>query len=165
MILHYLFLALPLALFWMILVGRAEIASFIIGYVLAFVVMLLIRPRIRVHPARLPGQLVMLVIYSVVLFRDIVLSSIDVTRRVLDPRMPLKQGIIAVNTQDDAEDGLAAALSAHGITITPGELVVAFEDRHTMYVHCLDIEDSAPRLDTDQAKRLFMLKRILGRDG
>jgi len=163
MILNYLLLAIPLALFWMILVGRAEIASFIIGYVLAFTIALLVRPDLRTNPARLPGQLIALVIYGVVLFRDIVLSSIDVTRRVLSPNMPLKQGIIAVNTQD--EDDLTAALSAHGITITPGELVVTFEECHVMYVHCLDIDDSAPRLESDQAKRLNMLKRILGRGG
>lgn len=163
MILNYLLLALPLALFWMILIGRVEPASFIIGYGLALATAFLVRPDLKVNPVRLPGQIVALVIYTVVLFRDIVLSSIDVTRRVLSPNMPLKQGIIAVPTQDD--DELTAALSGHAITITPGELVVSFDDQRTMYVHCLDIDDSGPRLESDQTKRLGLLKRILGRAG
>lgn len=56
-----------------------------------------------------------------------------------------------------------AALSAHGITVAPGELVVDFEDSHIMLVHCLDAEEAAKSIFEAQARRLRLFERILGR--
>lgn len=166
MLLRNLILALPVSLAWMILINRIELASFIIGYVIGLALLLLVGPDVRVNPARIPAQLVALVIYAVLLARDIVLSSIDVTRRVLSPQIPLRQGIIAIDQQDDGETDVIAALSAHSITITPGEMVVAFgADDRRMYIHTLDIERSSEaKLNEDQSERLVLLRRIVGRD-
>ena len=60
------------------------------------------------------------------------------------------------------ENDVIAAFSAHGITITPGELVVDFDGARTMFVHCLDVEASAQSAPAAQAKRLQLLRRILG---
>ena len=57
----------------------------------------------------------------------------------------------------------ASAFSAHGITITPGELVIDFDGSRAMYVHCLDVEASAASAPGAQAKRLKLLRRIAGR--
>jgi multicomponent Na+:H+ antiporter subunit E len=99
----------------------------------------------------------------VTLGHDIWLSSVDVARRVLNPDMPLNPGILRVDTQDEDESDITAAFSAHGITITPGELVVDFDGSLTMYVHCLDMEESAKHAVAAQARRLKLLRRIIGR--
>ncbi len=61
-----------------------------------------------------------------------------------------------------------SAVSAHGITITPGELVVDFEEKSDegvlMIVHSLNKSESGKRLDHDQAVRLKRIKGILGHD-
>jgi multisubunit Na+/H+ antiporter MnhE subunit len=165
---QYALIALPGALLWVILTNQIGIISFLIGYLISLLmVMVLGRSRelpLVVDPAKLPGQLLALVIYSVVLARDIFLSGIDVTLRIIGVR-PLRPGIIAVPTQDETHDPIIGGLSAHGITITPGELVVDFSrDGEIMYVHCLDVEWVEDQLDDEQAERLRMIRRILGHD-
>jgi len=161
----YLLLALPLALVWVGITNRATLASLLVGYVLSLGALALLRPRpFRVNWGRLPGQLLALVIYVAVLFRDIFLSGVDVARRVLSPDMRLKPGILAVSTQDPEASLAVAALSADVISLTPGELVVEIENNQVMYVHCLDVEATAAHADRVQARRLALLRRIIGRE-
>lgn len=158
-------LAAAMAGVWMIVTSSLSPGSFGVGFVLALAILLLIRrDSTPVDYRRLPGQAAALVTYIATLFRDIFISSVDVARRVLSPDMPLNPGIIAVHTQDKDESDFTAAFSAHGITITPGELVVDFDGSHTMYIHCLDVEASAKDAPAAQAKRLKLLRRIMGKD-
>lgn len=157
-------LAVPMAIVWMIVTSSVSIGSFFVGFVLGCAILYMVHVQeIQIDRRRLPDQMVALVIYVVTLFRDIWNSSVDVARRVLNPSLPLKPGIIKVATQDADESDFTAAFSAHGITITPGELVVDFDGSHTMYVHCLDVENSAQNATAAQAKRLKLLRRIMGR--
>lgn len=160
----YLVIAIPLALFWMGITNILTLGSFAVGYSLSISGLLLFRPELpAINWTKLPGQLFALVIYVALLYRDIILSSIDLTRRILSPNMPLKLGIIAVPIQDPEKSQIVAALSADVVTLTPGELVVELEDNDVMYVHCLDVEDAEAHAVDVQAKRLRLLERILGR--
>lgn len=157
-------LAVPMALLWMIVSGSVSLGSFVVGYALAFAVLYLMKvENIQIDWRKLPDQLRAFGIYLVTLLRDIWLSSVDVLKRVLDPDLPMNPGIIAVPTQDETQSDFIAAFSAHGITITPGELVVDFEGSHTMYVHCLDVEASGQSIHAGQTKRLALLRRIEGK--
>ena len=158
------FLAIPMAFLWMIVSGAASLGSFVVGYGIGFAILLMIKvEHIQIEARRLPDQVKALAVYFVTLLRDIWNSSIGVAKIVLNPDMPINPGLIAVATQDEHESDFVAAFSAHGITITPGELVVDFDGSHTMYVHCIDIEASGLTLDDAQSKRLKLLKRIEGR--
>jgi len=157
-------LAIPMAFLWMIVCGSVTPGSFIVGYGLGFAILLMIKAeRIQIDPRKLPDQTKALAIYFVTLLRDIWNSSIGVAKLVLNPDLPINPGMIPVQTQDADESDFVAAFSAHGITITPGELVVDFEGSHTMFVHCIDVEASGKTLDDAQTKRLTLLKRIAGR--
>lgn len=158
-------LAVPIAIVWMILTASISIGSFLVGFLLGFAILFGLKMNtIHINGRRIPRQLVAFVVYTVTLLRDIWMCSVDVAKRVLNPKMPMNPGIIAVPTQDPDEGDFTAAFSAHGITITPGELVVDFDDSHTMYVHCLDVEASAQNADGAQTKRLKLLRRIIGKD-
>jgi multicomponent Na+:H+ antiporter subunit E len=160
-----LILAVPMAVVWMIVTSSVTPGSFSVGFLLGFAILFAMKGRdVQIKPRRLPDQLAALTVYTITLGRDIWLSSVDVAKRVLDPSMPLQPGIITVYTQDEDESDFTAAFSAHGITITPGELVVDFDGSRTMYVHCLDAEASARNAAPAQAKRLKLLRRIVGRD-
>lgn len=158
-------LALLLGLVWIVLTNEWSPASYAIGCVIgAGVSFVLTRNRrLRLAPSNLPRQMAALVIYILTLNRDIFLSGVEVSQRVLGFK-PVKPGIIAVPTQDETGSEIIAGLSAHWITITPGELVVDFDGRETMYVHCLDVDASLPRLAGDQARRVSLFRRILGYD-
>ena len=163
-----------MGLAWMPLTAGTSFGSFAVGFILSFALLMVLfdgkeSPQLALN--RLPQQLIAAAQYSLILFRDIFLSAIDVAKRVVDPALPINPGIIAVSTQytlnpeaetdNEAKADVIAALSAHGITITPGELVVDFDGNRLMYVHCLDVTASAAVAESNQAKRLSYLRRML----
>lgn len=157
-------ISIPLAVTWMLVTSRLSLDSFIVGFVIALAILLLVRRKSEpMNRAKLPDQAWALCIYSITLARDIWLSSVDVTKRVLNPALPMNPGIIRIETQDASHSEVVTAFSAHGITITPGELVVDFDGTEAMYVHCLDVEASGANGPGAQLKRQKMLNRILGR--
>lgn len=157
-------LAVPMAVLWVLVCSDPSIGSLVVGYGLGFAILYMLNVcNIEIDRRRLPDQVSALFVYTVTLMRDIWLSSVDVAKRVLDPELPMNPGVIAVATQDETECDFTAAFSAHGITITPGELVVDFDGSHTMYVHCLDVEASSKNADNAQTKRLKLLNRIKGK--
>ena len=161
----YFAFSVPLAFFWMGITNILTIESFLVGYTISLVGAFLFRPRsVTIHWWKLPRQLFALLIYVILLYRDIFLSGVDLARRVLSRDMQLKLGIIAVPIQDPEKSSLVAALSADVITLTPGELVVEIEDNEVMYVHCLDYEYVEAHANKVQADRLKLLEQILGRD-
>jgi multicomponent Na+:H+ antiporter subunit E len=68
--------------------------------------------------------------------KDLIGCGIRVTRVVLDPALPIKSGIVAVPLECESE--LEAALCAHAITLTPGEMVVEMDEKGVMYTNFLD---------------------------
>lgn len=156
-------LSIPLAFVWMTLTATLSLEAFGVGFVLGLAILTLLdssQPK-PLNWRRLPDQIVALLVYSLILCRDIWLSGVDVAKKVIQPKMPLYPGIIAVPTQDLTETDTIAALSAHAITITPGELVVDFDDGRVLYIHCLDAHTSAQNADQGQTRRLRLLQRIL----
>ncbi|PJF22208.1 MAG: hypothetical protein CUN56_07165 [Phototrophicales bacterium] len=166
MILRSVLFPLPFAFVWMALTQQTDLVSFALGYVIAFAISLLIttgdeRRLVRIN--YIPRRVGALLRYSFILSRDIFMAGIDVSLRVMGFRPIDRSGIIAVEVKD--QSALMAALSAHSITITPGELVVEFDEQAgVMYVHCLDVERSLPKAAAEQEERLKLFKRILDRD-
>ena len=155
---RYVVLAIPFGMVWMLLTSRFTPDAFLLGFALSWGLLFALGGKgTRGH--NLPARVFALTVYTLTLFRDIWLSAIDVARRILSPTLGLKPGIIAVETQDTRAD--IAALSAHSITITPGELVLEFDDNRVMYVHCLDVEASQRVAVAAQTRRLGLLRRIL----
>lgn len=161
---NYAALGVPLSLVWMLMVGDFTPISFAIGWVIGMGVLALVDAPL-ISLVTLPRRLAALLVYLLLLFRDIFLSGLDVARRVLDPAMPLNPGIVLVDIGDPDGREMVAAASAHGVTITPGELVVGFEDSNRMMVvHCLDQAASAEVVDAQQARRMRFFGVILGRE-
>jgi multisubunit Na+/H+ antiporter MnhE subunit len=78
-------------------------------------------------------------------------------------RDEISAGIIRVPVQDSRN--LISGMTAHGITITPGELVVHFGERDgldVVYVHCLDLEGSAASIDDAQTRRMVFYRGMFG---
>lgn len=160
----YLLLSSLLSLVWMIVTTQFNTGGFVVGYAISLTMLFVLRPEPRqVHWQQLSRQLIAAVWYVLTLFRDIFLSSIDVAQRALSPDMRLKPGIIAVPTQDPEGREVVAALAAHNITITPGEMVVDFDsDNRIMYVHCLNVDQSKTTAEATERVRLQRLRNLLG---
>lgn len=159
----------PLALLFMVMSDQWNPGGLIVGLIAGFAIMLVVGDLPRVERwQRLPQQFLWFVVYVVRLAWEITLSALDVTRRVLDPRLPISPGELDLSLNVREDETLLAALSAHAISVTPGELVTDFEvvdGQIHLVIHSLDVEDSRQKLDTDQAERVMLLNRILGKDG
>ncbi len=166
-----LVLALPLAIGWMIYTAQPTPGNFLLGYL--FSVFVVSATGLRGDNLRLrnaPRQLYSLAAYTIYMAWEVLISGLNASRIILSPSMPIKPGITAVYTQDSSKNELISAISAHGITITPGELVVDFEESDAdgvkMLVHNMNLEPSSQKsLERDQAIRLQRIKAILGHNG
>jgi multicomponent Na+:H+ antiporter subunit E len=158
-------LALPLAFLWMILTKQYSMEGFLLGYgVSVLFLWLTLKNTLRTNYRKLPGQMIWLGIYTLYVARDTVLSGIDVTLRVLNPKLPINPGHVRVHTLVDNE--IISAMSAYAITITPGEMVVDYEGKKKdiMVVHSLNVDKTEQQAARQQRLRLHMLKKVLGYD-
>lgn len=156
----YLKLILPVALGYLALVPNLEPANVIAAFVVGLIVTALTRPVLRESE---PGHLFVrapigLARYMVWLVWDIIRNGIAVARIVLAPTLPIRPGIIAIKSGMRTEAG--TALSAHAITVTPGEMVVAVDEDGTMYTHCLDAVNSGGGAVAAQTHRRALLAEI-----
>lgn len=169
MLLRTIINPLPFAVVWVILTNQVNLAGFLIGYALAFgmgrLFLLPINPQEPIRLRHIPRRIGYVISYILRLSVDIFLSGVDVSLRVMGLRPISRSGIVAVPIQDETHNEVIAGLSAHAITITPGELVVAYDtENDLMYVHCLDVVQAEPTLDSEQAARVKIYRRILGYD-
>lgn len=162
-------LALPLSVGWTIYTAQPTPGNFLLGYI--FSVVVLTATGLKGDSVNLKNaavQVYNLLAYVVFLTKEVLVSGVQVARIILSPRLPIDPGITWVKTQDKSKSALISAVSAHGITITPGELVVDFEEKQDegvlMIVHSLNKSESGKRLDQDQSIRLKRIKGILGHD-
>jgi multicomponent Na+:H+ antiporter subunit E len=91
---------------------------------------------------------VLAVINLIVLFlKELVLSNISVLKHVLKPKLDIRPGIFALETEltKDWEITILANL----ITLTPGTLVVDVSlDSKILYIHAMDIPEKHEAIDS-----------------
>lgn len=156
-------LAIPIALLWMAVTGTVSLGAALVGYLLGLATLLVLR-RLGLPLRRGIGfrQVGAALVYIWRLLADIVVSSLQVARLILTPRRRLQTGILAVPSGDTRDDQLLTALSAHGINISPGQLVIDIDELGTLYIHCLDLAASRPTIEAQQRERLRLLRGIVG---
>jgi multicomponent Na+:H+ antiporter subunit E len=145
---------------YLALTANLQLSNIIAGLLLSGLILLLLRPTAQtVNWHFLPSTTWALLRYVAVLSYDLIVSGIQVARIVLDPALPIEQGNIAIPTNCESES--AQALSAHAITLTPGEMVVEMADDGTMYTHVLDATHAQETMADAQQKREQMLNKIM----
>jgi multicomponent Na+:H+ antiporter subunit E len=148
-----------LTLVYLALTGNGEVSNIVFGILLSIGIVALIRPQMQITSvAGIATAVITLIRYILILAWDLLISGVQVAFIVLKPQMPIHQGILAIHSNCRTELGIA--LSAHAITLTPGELVVEIDESGIMYTHCLDIYTSESSLAEEQQKRLDMLNKI-----
>lgn len=148
-----------LTLAYLALTANLQVSNIVVGVLLAAGVMALLRPEPR--GAEWPGgstAVFAFVKYIFILARDLIISGVQVARIVLDPKLTLQQGIIAIPSGCQSEMG--TALSAHAITLTPGEMVVEIDAAGVMYTHVLDVSQAETAVADAQQLRVELLAKI-----
>jgi multisubunit Na+/H+ antiporter MnhE subunit len=161
-------LAVPFALIFMTISNQLNWEGFVVGYVFSIIALRLGQAyKLNFKRGKVHSQVYYLLVYSVQLTWDIFVSSVNVARMVLsrDIDAQIKPGVLTISTQDATNNEIATAMSAHGITITPGQLVIDItqENNETLlHVHNLDIDEYRETIVSDQTRRLHLVKKILG---
>jgi multicomponent Na+:H+ antiporter subunit E len=136
-------------------------SNIVMGVLLSLAIVFLMRPaglRTKIAWRFSPGGVIALVRYILIMISDLIVSGIQVARIVLSPDLPIRQGDIAIPTTCNSE--VAQALSAHAITVTPGELVVEIDEDGTMYTHVLDATHAEEDSRQAQEMREKLLEKI-----
>ena len=130
-------LFLFLMIFWILLTGF-QIQELIIGSVVDLIVTL-----IFLHKSNLFSEFrlslksfLLSLIYIFVFLKELIKSNLDVAFRVLNPKLPIKPGIVRVKTK--LKSKLGRIILANSITLTPGTLTVETRD-DTFYIHWIDV--------------------------
>ncbi len=156
---HYVRSILILLILYLAITGNLQISNIVLGTLVATIATMLLRPQPdSIDLNRLPSAAWALLRYISILAVDVVRSGINVARIVLHPALPIRPGIIAIPSGCDSE--LGVALSAHAITITPGEMVIGIDEQGVLYTHCLDATHAAKYAAQAQAMRRDLLSKI-----
>ncbi len=152
---------MTLLLWWayLAITANLEPANLIAGLGAGFLISLLIRPQnLELSWRRLPQALWAALQYLFILFWDMLKSGITVGRLILTPGLPIDPGIVVIDAGCQSE--LSTALSAHAMTLTPGELVVEMTDQGQLFTHCLEAGKSAEYVAEAQKLRKDLLSKI-----
>ena len=131
-------LTLLLAVVWPVLNQSASAGQLLLGLVLGVAIPWFTHP-LRERAPRLRRPLRLLRLTGVVLV-DIVVSNLQVARRILGPEGAMRPGFVWVPL--DIRDPRGIATLASIVTMTPGTLSADLApDRRHLLVHALDLDD------------------------
>jgi multicomponent Na+:H+ antiporter subunit E len=155
----YLLIIISLLFVYLELSSSLELSNIIVGLILVTGITKLVRPQhFRPDWRRLPSSVFALLRYLVKLARDVIGSGIQVARMVLAPSLPIKPGIVAIPSK--CKSDIETALSAHAITLAPGEMVVEIDEEGVMFTSCLDTSTSEKNKEDSQKIRRDLLEKI-----
>jgi multicomponent Na+:H+ antiporter subunit E len=106
-----------------------------------------------------PQRYFWMLIYVLVLLWECLKANVDVAYRVLHPAMPIRPGIVRVQTS--LKTDVARTCLANSITMTPGTLTVDIDGTGHLFIHWIHIKQNS----TGRAKEMIVnrFERILKR--
>lgn len=150
-------LSLAVLLLWMLLISDMSRGQFVLGLVLALALPLL-AGLLEPERARI-GRYIAIVRLGRRVAWDIVLSNIEVARRILGPERVLTPGFIWLPLELTNIHGITALASI--ITLTPGTVSAELsDDRHFLLVHCFNLKDPEQTAATIKQRYESLLKEI-----
>ena len=85
-----------------------------------------------------PKAIAYWIAYAGVFLTQLIKANLDVAFRVIDPKLPIRPGIVKVETR--LQSSLGRLLLANSITLTPGTITV--ESRgSTLFIHWISVTD------------------------
>ena len=149
-------------IFWLMLAwpfspvdGRLLIGDIGVGVLVAAFVALVMHEIIRIGFIRFvnPRSWFWLFIFGFVFFYFVIKGGLDVSYRVLHPRMPIRPGIVRIKSVLKTETGRSAL--ANCITLTPGTLTIDVSKDGFFYIHWLNIISLDEELAAKHVLRRF----------
>ena len=135
---HLVFSVGVLTLLWLLLADSLSRDEVIAGVVVAVLVTLIAGRRLAIlSGVRLSlAAPVHLVLYLVTFFAALIRSNLDMAGRVLSPSLPIRPGVVEIETR--LQSPLGRMLLANSITLTPGTLSIDIIGDKIL-VHWIDV--------------------------
>ena len=157
----YVTLFLIMFLLWMLLTFNLAVANIIVGLIAALITALVFGSQFKLDWKKFynPLRYFWLLIYVFIFVWECIKANIDVAYRVLSPRLPIKPGIVKVNSS--LKSSFAKAILANSITMTPGTITLDMID-NDLYVHWIYVSSDDSKVYTQKIIGRFekLLKRI-----
>ena len=128
---------------WLLLTSPPSVVELVAGAVVAVVIATMptganrLLQDVRVTPRAVAGAIV----YLFVFLFELVKANLDVAFRVLAPSLPIRPGIVRINTH--LTTPLARMLLASSITLTPGTITVETRGSE-FFIHWIAVRDEDP---------------------
>ncbi|RLA69720.1 MAG: sodium:proton antiporter, partial [Epsilonproteobacteria bacterium] len=116
-----LFWTVLLFVMWLILTANSQMSNILIGLVVSFSIALLYT-KLFTHKAFEFISPFWLGVYLWILLKNLIISNLRITKRILSKDMKLSPAIVAVKTNLDSD--WKKLLLANSITLTPGTLTL-----------------------------------------
>ncbi|MBK1721041.1 Na+/H+ antiporter subunit E [Thiocystis violacea] len=126
---------------WLGLTNSLDPEELIVGLLVSAAIVWLAVPRQPTGELGRSWRLLPLLAYLPVFLKNLVLSNIDVARRVLSPSLPINPGIVRIRTR--LTEPYQRLILANSITLTPGTVTLEM-DGEDMYVHWIDVKETDP---------------------
>lgn len=148
-----------LSIVYLLITGNFEFINWVVAFLIGLGVSMLVPAQsLYISWTRLPAALWAGLRYLGTLVLDMLGSGFQVARIILNPSLPINPGIVDIETGSQSE--LSTALSAHAISLTPGELVIEMDDQGHLYTHCLDVSKSKEYGESARQIRKELLIKI-----
>lgn len=134
---HSLLIFATLMMIW-ILLTSLDIQELIAGAITSLLIVIFtmklepVLGAIKINPK----SIFFSVIYLFVFIKELIISNLDVARRVISPSLPIKPGLVKVKTKLQSKIG--KLVLANSITLTPGTLTTEV-DGEDLYIHWIDV--------------------------
>ena len=142
-----------------ILLAGFHVQELILGALVSVILTLILAKLVNYTiDYRFPVKLLVFIFaYLPVFTWQLILSNIDVARRVLSPHIPLNPGFVKIKTE--LKGDFAKLALANSITLTPGTLSVDVDGQY-IYVHTVDVKGKNLEENTKEISGKF--EKLLG---
>ncbi len=138
-----LFWTILLFTLWMVLTSNVQIFNIVIGIGVSFSIALLYT-KLFIHKAFEFISPVWFMVYLYVLLKNLILSNLQISKRILSKDMKLSPAIVAVKT--NLESDWKKLLLANSITLTPGTLTLDIKD-DMLFIHVIEYHEGSNKED------------------
>ncbi|MFT6388599.1 MAG: multicomponent Na+:H+ antiporter subunit E [Cellvibrionaceae bacterium] len=145
-------LLVTLTILWLLLSGMFMPLQLILGVIsIAIVCYLSVNMKVLMHRGQpLYFRFFYVIKYCAWLIVQILLSNIDVVKRIFNPKLPIKPLLKAVQAKQKTE--LGRVVFANSITLTPGTVAINIAKNGDILVHALH-EDAIYELESGEMGR------------
>lgn len=140
-----IFWTLFLFIIWIALTLSFSNQELITGFVVAFTIAYLYTTNYK-STDKFRFRPIIYVQYLIIFIKNLVLSNLDIAKRVIDPKLPINPGIVEIKTE--LKKDYKKLILANSITLTPGTITIDVKD-DTLFIHWIDVTTTDIKQTTD----------------